>query len=500
VVVSGWQVEVKRAIINPRPTSGKPETRVSRSFPIVSNSSNSPFQTPTPETLTVSQLNRQVRSLLESNFDFVWVEGEVSNFAAPSSGHWYFSLKDGAAQVRCAMFRNRNQRVRFTPDNGSAIRLRCRVSLYEGRGEFQLIVEHMEQAGAGALQADFEQLKAKLLAEGLFEPGRKQALPQRVSRLGVVTSATGAAIHDILTVLERRWPAIEVCILPVAVQGDAAAGEIAAAIERANRLHNEGKIHLDAIIVGRGGGSLEDLWAFNEEIVARAIAASALPIVSAVGHEVDFTIADMTADARAATPSAAAELLSPDKTEWLERLRTLELNLQRQMQRKLSDARRELDQLRKRLRHPGQQLREQAQRLDELEQRLLRAQNTQLERRRAQLQLLQNRLLANSPQPRIQQLQRDLDRARQRLEAGMQRKLQQAGNQLAQLAKLLDSVSPLATLDRGYAVITTADGAVLRDSRAVKPGDSVAARLARGKLVLKVERVSGAEKDRDDHQ
>jgi len=217
--------------------------------------------------------------LLESHFDFVWVEGEVSNFTVPSSGHWYFSLKDGAAQVRCAMFRNRNQRLRFTPANGDHIRLRCRVSLYEGRGEFQLIVEHLEQAGAGALQAAFEKLKARLLAEGLFDADRKKPLPPGISHLGVVTSPTGAAIHDILTVLRRRCPGIEVSLFPVAVQGEGAAREIAAAIARANRWQREGKIQLDALIVGRGGGSLEDLWAFNEEIVARAIADSELPIV-----------------------------------------------------------------------------------------------------------------------------------------------------------------------------------------------------------------------------
>ncbi|MBA6413765.1 exodeoxyribonuclease VII large subunit [Parahaliea sp. F7430] len=456
----------------------------------------SPFQSPAPKTLTVSQLNRQVRSLLESNFDFIWVEGEISNFAEPSSGHWYFSLKDGAAQVRCAMFRNRNQRIRFRPSNGSAIRMRCRVSLYEGRGEFQLIAEHIEQAGAGALQAAFEQLKAKLLAEGLFAAERKRALPEQISRLGIITSPSGAAIHDILTVLARRWPAIEVDILPVAVQGEAAAGEIAAAIARANRLHSAGKVHFDALIVGRGGGSLEDLWAFNEEIVARAIVASQLPIVSAVGHEVDFTIADMAADARAATPSAAAELLSPDQNEWLQRLRNLELNLQRQIQRKIMDAKRELEQLRKRLRHPGQQLREQAQRLDEMEQRLVRAQHQQLERRRSQLQLLESRLMANSPQTAVTQLQGEVAKLRQALEAAMQRKLQQAATQLSQLAKLLDSVSPLATLDRGYSLITTAEGSVLRDSSTVEVGDRLTARLARGSLSLSVEAISSPEEDR----
>ena len=448
---------------------------------------SNPFSsTATPATLTVSQLNRQARTLLESHFDFVWVEGEVSNFVAPSSGHWYFSLKDGGAQVRCAMFRNRNQRVRFTPANGDAIRLRCRVSLYEGRGEFQLIVEHLEHAGAGALQAAFEKLKARLLAEGLFNPERKKPLPDNVSQLGVITSPTGAAIHDILTVLRRRCPAIGVSVLPVAVQGEGAAAQIAAAIEQANRWQREGKVQLDALIVGRGGGSLEDLWAFNEEIVARAIAASELPVVSAVGHEVDFSIADMAADHRAPTPSAAAELLSPDQREWQQRLQTIESNLVRLIRRKLADAATELEHLRKRLKHPGAQLREQAQRLDDLEQRLILAQKNLLQRRRGELALLQSRLHAQSPLPRLQQMQRDTGQLQHRLEAAMQQRLLQARNRLAHLAQLLDSLSPLGTLQRGYAIVTDASGKVITDAAAVASGDEVEARLASGRLALTV--------------
>lgn len=446
-----------------------------------------------PQTLSVSQLNRQARTLLESHFDFVWVEGEISNFVAPGSGHWYFSLKDDDAQVRCAMFRNRNQRVKFKPKNGDAIRLRCRVSLYEGRGEFQLIVEHMEHAGAGALQAAFERLKAKLLAEGLFNPENKKPLPQSVSHLGVVTSPSGAAIHDILTVLRRRCPAIAVSIMPVAVQGDGAAQEIATAINNANRWQSEGKVQLDALIVGRGGGSLEDLWAFNEEIVARAIAASELPIVSAVGHEIDFSIADMVADHRAATPSAAAELLSPDQLEWQQRLTQIEANLVRLIKRKLADAASELEHLRKRLKHPGAQLREQAQRLDDLEQRLILAQTNLLRRRRAELALLESRLHARSPLPRLQQLQRDTAQLQQRLEAAMQHKLQQAGARLAHLAQMLDSLSPLGTLQRGYAIVTDAKGKVLTDAATVSAGDQVEARLAKGKLALTVTGVENKE-------
>ncbi len=449
---------------------------------------SNPFQDSTPPvTLTVSELNRQARVLLESHFDFVWVEGEVSNFAAPSSGHWYFSLKDGDAQVRCAMFRNRNQRLRFTPGNGDHIRLRARVSLYEGRGEFQLIGEFMEPAGAGALQAAFEALKAKLLAEGLFDTARKRPLPASVSRLGVVTSPTGAAIHDILTVLQRRSPAIEVYILPVQVQGEGAAAQIAAAIARANRWQGEGRIALDALIVGRGGGSLEDLWAFNEEVVARAIAASELPVVSAVGHEVDFTIADMVADARAATPSAAAELLSPDRREQLAILAKLETDLRRLVGRKLADARTRLEHLRARLKHPGAQLREQAQRLDDLEQRLQRAQANLLASRQGELRLLESRLLAASPLPRLQQSRRDLAASRQRMDAAMQDRLRNTGQQLAHYANLLESLSPLAVLARGYSILTDEHGQVVGDAGAVKRGDTLEARLARGRLRVTVE-------------
>jgi exodeoxyribonuclease VII large subunit len=451
---------------------------------------NNPFASDKPPVLlTVSQLNRQAKTLLESHFDFVWVEGEVSNFTAPSSGHWYFSLKDGKAQVRCAMFANRNQRLKFTPGNGDAIRLRCRVSLYEGRGEFQLIVEHLELAGAGALQAAFERLKARLLAEGLFAAERKRALPTSVSQLGVITSPTGAAIHDILTVLKRRCPMISVLLLPVAVQGEGAAGQIAMAIESANQWQREGKIQLDALIVGRGGGSLEDLWAFNEEVVARAIAASELPIVSAVGHEVDFSIADMVADHRAATPSAAAELLSTDQREWLARLQAMERQLQLQVRRKLAAATIRLTHLSQRLKHPGSQLREQAQRLDNLEQRLLVAQRNVLLRQHHRLAVLQQRLAAATPLPQLQALKRNTLALHQRLQSALAQQVHQRKLRLAHFAQLLDSLSPLGTLQRGYAIVTDRDGRVIRDAREVAVNDEVQARLAYGRLGLIVNKI-----------
>lgn len=442
-----------------------------------------------PPLLSVSQLNRQAKSLLESHFGFVWVEGEISNFAAPSSGHWYFSLKDGSAQVRCAMFRNRNQRVRFSPGNGEAIKLRCRVSLYEGRGEFQLIVEHMEPAGAGALQAAFEKLKAKLLAEGLFDEDRKQDMPEIVQHLGVITSPTGAAIHDILSVLERRAPSVAVSLFPVAVQGRDAAGQIATAIALANHWQHEGKIQLDALIVGRGGGSLEDLWAFNEEEVARAIATSALPIVSAVGHEVDFSIADMVADFRAPTPSAAAELLSEDEAETLLVLEGIEDELAEVMNRKLSIYATLLQHYRARLKHPGALLREKSQKLDDLEQRLLLAQQHRMQRSRSAMTLLESRLHAQTPRARLIQLQSNLLGLEGQLRSAMSRRLQTADNRLKHTQSMLDSLSPLGILQRGYAILSSTDGKVARSSDDFMAGDELQAQLAEGRLGLTVKRV-----------
>jgi len=444
-----------------------------------------------PSLLTVSELNRQAKRLLESHFDFVWVEGEISNLATPSSGHWYFTLKDGDAQVRCAMFRGRNQRVKFRPDHGDAIRIRARVSLYEGRGEFQLIVEHMEHAGAGALQAAFEKLKAKLLREGLFDPSRKQALPGAVSHLGVVTSPTGAAIHDVLTVLARRCPAIEVSILPVPVQGQGAATAIAEAINNVNRWQREGKVSLDALIVGRGGGSLEDLWAFNEEVVARAIAASDIPVVSAVGHEVDFSIADMTADQRAPTPSAAAELLSPDQDEWWALLEQYQRDLANSVMRRIRVSITALAHLRQRMKHPGARLREQAQRLDDLERRLVLAQGNNLQRQRSRLDLVYSRLLAHSPAARLAQGRLDLAGQEQRMRDATQNRLARCRDRLGHLEQLLESLSPQRTLDRGYAIVTDAQGNVLRNASDAAVGDEVQARLAQGRLGLKVKKVEG---------
>jgi exodeoxyribonuclease VII large subunit len=443
---------------------------------------------PKPDVLTVSQLNRRAKSLLEGHFDFVWVSGEISNLATPGSGHWYFTLKDGTAQVRCAMFRNRNQRLRFTPDQGDEVRIRCRVSLYEGRGEFQLIVEHMELAGEGLLQAAFEKLKARLQQEGLFDPERKRPLPASVATLGVVTSPTGAAIHDILTVLARRSPGTVVVLIPVQVQGEVAAAQIATAIALANRAAEQGLCSLDALIVGRGGGSLEDLWAFNEEVVARAIAASHIPVISAVGHEVDFSIADFVADLRAATPSAAAELLSTDQQESYQILEGLEYALRHAVRRRLAKEQVSLAHLKSRLRHPGAMLREQAQRADDLEQRLLLAQGHRLAHHRSELKWLASRLQARNPLPGIMQRQRQNQDIQRQLHRSMQRRLLSAKQALMGLAGVLDSLSPLAVLGRGYAMVTDQQGHVVTRSKDVDIGDELTARLAQGRLGVQVVR------------
>jgi len=393
-----------------------------------------PMNSPTPTALTVSQLNRKARQLLEMHLNPVWVEGELTNLAAPSSGHWYFTLKDATAQVRCAMFKPLNQRVGFKPREGALIRVRAKVSLYEGRGDYQLIVESLEDAGIGALQKAFEALKKKLAEEGLFNPEFKQPLPPYPSHIGVITSATGAAIHDILNVLQRRYPVASVTLLPVAVQGKGAAEEIARAIALANKTDIA---KLDVLIVGRGGGSLEDLQAFNEEIVARAIFSSDIPIVSAVGHETDFSISDFVADLRAPTPSAAAELITPHIGDMSRQLEQRCQQCHRRIQEKLRVFTQALQLLYSQLKHPGQNLQEKSQHLDHLEIRLRQF---------------------------------------------IKRNLQQQQQQLQALSQLLHGVSPLQTLNRGYAIVTDSKNHIVQLSTDVKVGDRISTRLKNGSL------------------
>ena len=436
----------------------------------------------TPQAVTVSELTRQVRHLLEVSFLQVWVEGELSGLSRPASGHWYFTLKDEKAQIRCAMFRNRNQRLNQTPREGEQILVRAKVSLYESRGDFQLIVEAIEPAGLGALQRAFEQLKARLDKEGLFSDEHKRPVPVPPRRLGLVTSPTGAAIHDILTVLKRRFPGLPVTLYPTAVQGKDATASIVRAIELANR---DGRC--DALIVGRGGGSLEDLWCFNEEAVARAIHGSTIPIISAVGHEVDITIADLVADQRAATPSAAAEAVSPDRQKWLDALTHLEERLVlagRQQIRRRQDM---VTDLGARLKHPRQQLQEKAQRLDELDTRLRQRAGQLVSSARERLHQFDIRLHARRPDHQIQQQQERLCGHRERLDLAMRTQLRNRNERFRAVAGQLELVSPLATLGRGYAIIQDASGHIVRSSSEAAPGDAVTVRLAQGMLHCRVE-------------
>ena len=438
------------------------------------------------DTLTVSQLNRQAKRLLEGNFPSVWVEGEISNLSQPSSGHWYFSLKDNHAQIRCAMFRSSNARLRFQVKAGQQVMARARLSLYEPRGDYQLIVEHMEPAGDGALARAFEELKNKLKAEGLFDSNTKQALPDHPKSIAVVTSPTGAAIRDILTVLARRFPSIKVTIFPTAVQGQNAGQEIARAINTANRLHQADKRHFDLILAGRGGGSMEDLWAFNEEVVARAIDQSDLPVISAVGHEVDFTIADFVADVRAPTPSAAAEMISPDGEEMMVSFIGFEQLLARQMSLTLATHRQQLAFLQSRLRHPGSRLQEHNQRLDELEIRLINSCKNQLQKQQLSLLVLGSRLQQQTPDHTIKQLKLASASLYQRLEKQVQRLLAQQQQRLNNAMQLLDAVSPLATLERGYAIVTDDNDQVITNAKTLAKGQTIKTRFAKGTVKSRV--------------
>lgn len=425
------------------------------------------------------------RSLLEENFPSVLVEGEISNLSIPASGHWYLTLKDQNAQVRCAMFRNRNMLLRMRPKDGMQVMVKAKLSLYEGRGDYQLLLEHMEETGAGALRRNFEILKARLQNEGLFAPDRKKQIPTLPLHIAVITSPTGAAIHDIISVLKRRFPATVITIIPVAVQGAAAAGEIIRAIQLVNA--RAGCLAgVEVILLSRGGGSLEDLWSFNDEGLARAIFASLLPVVSAVGHDSDFTIADFVADIRAATPSAAAELLSPHQDEYRQLLQRKELRLLSYIQTKLQELQQRLLRLRKQLRHPGRRLQEQAQRLDEMEMRGRRAIRVHLQTIRQKIALLHAGLLNNNPRNALQQKKQLLQHLQQRLGSTITGQLQHRQMQVREQGRALHTVSPLATLARGYAITTTQDGTLLTSYGQVDAGATIHTRLASGNIISKV--------------
>ncbi len=427
---------------------------------------------------TVSELNLEARALLEENFPRIWVEGEISNLARPRSGHIYFSLKDDRCQLRCAMFRMHNRRIDFTPEDGLQVLANGRISLYPERGDFQLIVQFLEEAGAGALRRAFEALKQRLTGEGLFDEAHKRPLPVLPRQIGVVTSPTAAALRDILSILARRFPAIPVLIYPVPVQGAEAAPEIVRMLDIAS---NRGEC--DVLILARGGGSLEDLWAFNEESVARAIRRSSVPVVTGVGHEVDVTIADFAADRRAATPSAAAELVSPEVGEWRQQLTTNVRRLARHAHRRVADERRLLVALSRHLTHPRRRLFDLSQGLDALVERFARATRQANVTRRSRLFAVDARLRQRDPSQVLKGHRATWRQLTQRLHHASVRYLVQRRSRLAGIVRALEAVGPVGTLDRGYAIVTRArDGKLVRASKQVNVGEEINTRLADGRL------------------
>lgn len=441
------------------------------------------------EPLSISQLNLDAQGLLESSFPLIWLQGELSNFSRPASGHWYFSLKDTRAQINGAMFRNRNRLLDFAPQNGQQVLVRAKITLYVPRGNFQIVVEHMEPAGQGALKAQFDALKAQLQSEGLFAQDRKQALPAWPSQIGVITSPSGAAIRDILQVLQRRCPSITVVIYPAAVQGADAPVQLRQALGLAVT-RNE----CDVLIIGRGGGSLEDLWAFNDEALTRAVAECPIPIVSAVGHEVDTGLTDFAADLRAPTPSAAAELVSPDLSVVSQRLAGLHRRLRWVMAQQLRTPQERLRHLSQRLRSPRQHLEQSSQRLDELHNRLQRQMQHRLTLLQGRLQPSQQRLARLSPERLLLDRQQQLAALNKRLPQPIQRQIQQQQVQLAGLSKRLQTASPLETLARGYSITFKGDDAV-RSVSQLQPGDTLTTRLVDGEVTARVEHVQESDTD-----
>ena len=431
---------------------------------------------------TVSRLNLDARAILEEALSTVWIEGEISNLARPRSGHIYFTLKDEHCQVRCAMFRMHNRALGFVPDDGMHVLAHAKVSLYPERGEFQLIVQYMEEAGAGALRRAFDALKSRLDAEGLFDAQHKRPLPTLPRCIGIITSPTGAAVRDVLSVLGRRFPAVPIMLYPVPVQGAAAAPTIARMIDRACE-----RAECDVLILARGGGSLEDLWAFNEEVLARAMHRASVPIVTGVGHEVDYTIADLVADLRAPTPSAAAESVVPDASEWAARYRGLEARLVAVMRRALAARRSEVRMLAKRLVHPRRRLFDHSQRLDATTMRLTRAANSRVREQRARLSTVAARLARHAPDRVVQAHRARCESLERRLRLATRATCSERRARVTALERALGAFGPQATLERGYSILLrTDDRQVVRGAHEVRPGERLRARLARGALDLDV--------------
>ena len=435
---------------------------------------------------SVSELNSAVSRLLEQEFAWIWVEGEISNLATPASGHIYFTLKDAGAQVRCAMFRGRNRDLSFRPENGSQVVVRCKVSLYEVRGDYQLIVDRMEEAGAGALQRKFEQLKHKLAAEGLFSEDSKQAVPQIPACIGVITSRSGAAIRDVLSVIARRFPSVPVRLFPVTVQGEESAPSICHALELAGQ-----HAACDVLLLVRGGGSLEDLWSFNEESVARAIYDCPIPVVSGVGHEVDVTIADFVADLRAATPTAAAEAVTPDQQAWMQTLDGYQSRLQQLAMDRIARSGERLSWLRTRLtqQHPLTILQRLGQQIADIDKRMRITMEYKMHATSDRIQQLQMQLLSHSPVVQIRNYRSELERLQQQAQFRIESVLQQQQSRLSNLASTLNAISPLQTLGRGYSITVDADGQTISNAASVSADELIKTRLHKGQLISRIEKV-----------
>ncbi len=438
------------------------------------------------EIFTISRLNREVRCLLETSFPLIWVEGEISNFVKPPSGHWYFSLKDEISQVRGVMFKLQNRRIHFTPKDGMHVLVKARITLYEGRGDFQLIIESMEEAGIGKLQKAFEVLKNKLAQEGLFETHYKKPLPSFPTCIGIITSPTGAAIRDILHVLKRRFCCSPIIIYPTLVQGESAAANIVEALRIANE-RNE----CDVLMLARGGGSIEDLWPFNEEMVARAIFTSKIPIISGIGHEIDFTIADFVADVRAPTPSAAAELLVPDSRTLINALLQAKKQLLRGMSQTFHQSKQHLSWITKHLQaqHPKHRLIQQSQRLDYCEAMLVRLIIHKINTQNVQITNIKNKFLTSTPIHIIREQHHYLTIANHQLIILIEKLLKDLQHRFAQLVTKIDALSPLATLQRGFAIATTLESEIILTSRQVTMGEKINVQLSEGSLQCKVEKM-----------
>ena len=436
----------------------------------------------TQEIISVSEINKRAKSILEENFPFVWIQGEVSNFFSAASGHWYFSLKDETSEIRCAMFTNKNHHITFEPKDGDHLVLNGTLSIFEGRGQYQIIVEHIELAGEGALLKAFEELKKKLQLEGLFDDSIKRQLPAYPKDIAVVTSPDGAVIQDIINVLDRRSPFLDLTVVPTLVQGEKAAPLICDALNKVGKLKK-----VDVVILARGGGSIEDLWAFNNEEVARAIVNCPTPIISAVGHETDFTISDFVSDLRAPTPSIAAEIISQPYSELIETLEGYQNYISRSVISQIDLQRTQITNLIKRIRHPGDKLREISQKLDYIETALIQNINQEISFKKNVLNLKDISLQQNSPQNKVKEAKVYLQNASKDLLKALKLEIERKSTVLAEIVATLQAVSPLSVLSRGYSIISTEpDGKILSSSNEVEIGQTISAILSKGSIKAEI--------------